>query len=158
MNLFVTLEEFSVYNIVTYYTVKIEEEDLTETEKFLDRYYGNILYKEDYDYIVNFLQELGDTRGAQKKYFRFENSGDALPPSWIENELRLYCIRLTDEIVILGNGGLKTSDTAQGSPDCKPKFDLINKIGRELDRCLGRGEITILDNKLYGDLEFYINI
>jgi hypothetical protein len=53
------------------------------------------------------------------------------------------------------NGSLKTADTAQNSPDCKFKFNLMNRLGRELDKSLGRRELTVLDNKIYG--EFFIS-
>jgi len=38
--------------------------------------------------------------------------------------LQLYCVRLSDEVVILANGGLKTGRTVRISPICWLSSDL----------------------------------
>ena len=62
------------------------------------------------------------SNGALERYFRREgkmsDSVVALPV--LKSKLRLYCLRLTDKILILGNGDIKRSrtyeedDTLQG--------------------------------------------
>lgn len=62
--------------------------------------------------------------GALEDFFRFENAAQALPPSGtyqVEDlyinfgnfPLRLYCLRISETLVVLFNGGEKTADTAQ---------------------------------------------
>ncbi len=68
---------------------------------------------------------VGDEYGAKTDFFRFENAAQALPPRGtykVENlyinfgnfPLRLYCLRISETLVVLFNGGEKTADTAQG--------------------------------------------
>lgn len=63
--------------------------------------------------------------GALKVFFRFENAAQAIPPSgtykvediyinYANFPLRLYCLRISETLVVLFNGGEKTADTAQG--------------------------------------------
>ncbi len=69
--------------------------------------------------------KIGDELGALEDFFRFENAAHALPPSGtyrVEDlsinfgnfPLRLYCLRLSETLVVLFNGGEKTANTAQG--------------------------------------------
>src|SRR5690606_11476552 len=63
--------------------------------------------------------------GALEDFFRFENAAQALPPSGTHKvedlyinfgnfPLRLYCLRISETLVVLFNCGKKTADTAQG--------------------------------------------
>jgi len=65
-------------------------------------------YSEDYSRIAAVVSRIART-GAQERYFRREgkmkDSVVALPV--LASKLRLYCLRLSDKILILGNGGVK---------------------------------------------------
>lgn len=75
-------------------------------------------FKDDAEYnpdlmrIVEFISKIAD-RGAFERYFRpegrYNDSVCALPV--IKSKLRLYCLRLSDKILILGNGGIKSTRT-----------------------------------------------
>lgn len=69
-------------------------------------------------------RKIGDEMGALEDFFRFENSAQALPPLGtykVENisvnygnfPLRLYCLRISGSLLVLFNGGEKTSASAQ---------------------------------------------
>lgn len=158
MNRIILIKEFKRFKKVTFYTLRYEESNISETDKFLDRFMNNTDFKEDFDDILNYIEEIGE-RGAEAKYFRFEGKAEALPPKWSQNKLRLYCIRLTDNIVILANGGIKSSQTAQDSKDLSMKFHFANKAAKELTECIMTGQIKINHEKriLEGEeLELYI--
>jgi hypothetical protein len=109
----------------TFYTVRWDDATESETDKFFSKF--------ENDPRLNWaLQELsvlltkviGNKTGALDDYFRFENEAQALPPkrevavdsitlNYNEFPLRLYCLRVTEEIVVLFNGGEKTSQSAQ---------------------------------------------
>src|SRR4051812_40435345 len=117
------LEIFYEYDYVTYYTVRLfdgddEPEELSETDKFYERFDdpANDKYDE-FNKIVEVIDATGNyENGAEDCLFRFEDAAHALPSprnsakkileiEIIENsELRLYCVRLTNRVVILING------------------------------------------------------
>lgn len=75
--------------------------------------------------------------GSTEDYFRSERSAEALPPHWAKFKdsdgitdfgLRLYCIRVSAEILILLNGDRKTTQSPLDCSKCKPHFEFANKI------------------------------
>ncbi len=87
--------------------------------------------------INKFIQQIGKYYGAQDRYFKREGFAERLPPPthrFFESDgetdfgLRLYCIKISDKIVILLNGDKKTTQKVQHCPNCKPHFDFANTI------------------------------
>lgn len=99
-----------------------------ETDKFLLKYSQDPIYKEDVQILLSFINDsIGEDHGAIDELFnRHENEVTGLPskgkislgeftyhyPSF---SLRLYALKITDEIVILFNGGIKDGITNQTS-------------------------------------------
>lgn len=118
------------------------------------------------------IESIGNTYGAQEALFnRFENDAKALPPSGTisVNEikfkydgfpLRLYCMALSEDIVILFNGGIKQSRSVQESKDIiTVKFYEANQFARRIQTALNEYEIFIDGRTLkkYDDsLEIYL--
>jgi hypothetical protein len=112
--------------ICTFYTVRWEDAEFSETDKFFVKYENNSTFKRPLQELAKFIsKKIGDEMGALEDFFRFENVAQALPPSGtykVEDiyinygnfPLRLYCLRISETLVILFNGGEKTADTAQG--------------------------------------------
>lgn len=114
-------------SLVTFYTVRMEGATYSEMEKFIRKFENDTDNETYFDQVMSILLDyIGEHRGAVSEIFnRHENAASALPPyGRIAHELgyggtdfplRLYCLRLTDKIVVLFNGGLKTSNAAQDS-------------------------------------------
>ena len=70
--------------------------------------------------IVGFIDRIADI-GALERFIRPEDKmGDnvcALPV--VSSKLRLYCLRLSDKILILGNGGVKKTRTYNENDELK---------------------------------------
>lgn len=138
-------------NAVHYYTVKREDSAATETDEFFSRLenadYGepNVDYADELNKLVDWLQEIGEHRGAKKHYFRHEGAAAALPPpgrylselGHHDLHIRLYCYRISDKLVVLVNGDFKTPGplTAQECPRVRPYFEQARRIAAALDRC-----------------------
>lgn len=144
---------------VTYYTVRWDGAEETETNKFVLRFANSEDFRPFYQQIAALLVDIGTRKGARKHYFsRHEDAATALPPkgtfevngieiNFHENPLRLYCIRLNDSMVVLFNGGLKTAQTAQASEDLARKFRDAQHFARMiwegvLDKTIIMDEIT----------------
>lgn len=141
---------------VTFYSLQKEDKEKTETALFLERYEHDAKYSEEFGALANIILEIGN-RGAFARYFRHEREAHALPPKFLySNRLRLYCIRITDNIVILGGGCAKETRTAQESADCKGPFTFMNQVSRAITRSIREGDLWISGDRLGGDLTIEI--
>jgi hypothetical protein len=89
------------------------------------KYENDNVFQRPLQELAKFIsKKIGDEMGALEDFFRFENTAQALPPSGtykVEDlyinygnfPLRLYCLRISETLVVLFNGGEKTADTAQ---------------------------------------------
>lgn len=77
-----------------------------------------------------------------------------IPPP--KSKLRLYCLHVSEQIVILGNGGKKTSQKVKDSPDAFPHFELMNHFATIFHHKKRSGKIIVDGSVLKGDLTFYI--
>ena len=162
MNIFATIEELDelCFEKVTYYSVIFESKKHNEFEDFILRHEKLTKIEEELADLSAWIEEIGATIGALPNYFRHEQKADALPPpscfleiEYIEN-LRLYCMRVTKNIVFLFNGGIKTKnvDTAQECPIVKKYFDQANQLVNAID-CLIRDKEIIVNHQSH-KLEF----
>jgi len=161
---------------VAFYTIRIEDEVLTETEKFYQRFLENENYADysaDFRSIVTWIELIGNEFGALEYFFRPENSAYALPPKEritrrytmgknidiIErNRLRLYCIWISESVVILLNGGIKEAqkNSDKGAENIQSHFRLANKIGKIILEKIIEDELSHSFKNLEGDFTFYI--
>lgn len=110
---------------------------------------------EDFQTIIKIISKIGET-WVLERYFRPENRAKAIPI--YSSKLRLYGVRLSDHLLILGNGGIKTSQKVDNSPDCYPKFRLMNEIDKVLRMSIKEKNTSISNNKLGGRLKFKTNL
>lgn len=115
---------------VTFYSVRWEDAALCEMDKFLLRIGSMPGLKRPLQELVSLILDvIGNTHGAQPEFFnRFENRVTALPPkdsfevsqiglTYAGFPLRLYCLALSESVVVLFNGGVKNTRTVQESAD-----------------------------------------
>lgn len=141
------------------YSIRFEGSEYSEIEKFVLNFSEISEYKEDLDVILAWLENIA-TRGALERYFRPESSYGsgvkAIPIS--TNNLRLYCIRLSDNILIVGNGGVKDVDKWQNSSQLSPMVKLLEDTEKYIKYRLRNGSIYIGDNnEIIGNLTFTRN-
>lgn len=160
---------------VTFYTVWKEGAGLSETDKFLEKYENDEKYAEELDQLVQLvLVTIGDDFGALSSFFnRVKNDIVGLPHKGKLNikelsfhfpdfPFRLYALRVLDreDLVVLFNGGLKTSRTDQESPDLSLKFKEAQLFAAQIEKALLSGDILIDEEKRKltdadGNNEFY---
>ena len=145
-------------SLVTFYTVRQEASDLSETDKFMQKYRGHEQYGPALQELTSLLFEsIGEQFGAHPSFFsRAENRATALPPSkarighitfnYPQFSLRLLCYRISENLVILFNGGPKTAATAQQSEDLNMSFIQANDFARRIQEALDDGMIILDDN------------
>lgn len=149
------LELFEENDNLNLYTIRLKDEKLTEFEKFLDKFPDDCEYKEDIDIIISWIEKITE-KGALSRYFKPEGKyGDGVGAIPIEtNNIRLYCLRLSDKILILGNGGIKDADTWQDSPTLRPFVELLIDTSRFINTRRQKGNIQLNDKTIAGNLNF----
>lgn len=165
MNTFALEIWYDEGNICTFYSVRFFSENGTpfETDKFFDKYAvsGNPFEEEAFQLFRLITESIGNIYGATDDFFdRAENKAQALPPrpkKWVEEikelginfPLRLYCYRVTEQIVILFNGGIKDANTAQESKSLSMKYYEAQSFVKEIEEALQSEMITITDDNRY---------
>ena len=104
-----SIELIEEYDKVTFYSIHLSDFELSEFEGFFDKFPVGCEYDEDIDVIVSWLDRIAE-RDALERYFRPEGrygDGVGVIPIEIGNKIRLYCLRLSDKVLVFGNGGVK---------------------------------------------------
>ncbi len=112
----------------TFYTVQWQDEEENETDKFFHKYEYDATYRDSVQQLLSFvLFGIGEDNGAVDILFnRFENEVTGLPVQgkirlgellyhYPNFPLRLYALKITEQIVVLFNGGIKDGPTNQTS-------------------------------------------
>lgn len=145
-------------NVCTFYTVRWEDAEFSETDKFFQKYENDSSLKRSIQELASFIsKKIGNEMGAMEDFFRFENTAQALPPAGtykVEDiyinygnfPLRLYCLRISETLVVLFNGGEKTSDKAQ-SGNTSMAFHEANYFAKRILDALINKDIFITNNQ-----------
>lgn len=133
----------------TMYTIQFLSDDRSEFEKFISKFRQDAELNPDFQAIMRFVEQILEN-GALERYFRREgkmnDSVVALPV--LKSKLRLYCLRLTDKILILGNGGVKQSRTYEEDDTLRGYVIDLQKFERLLKQEIRSGNVEITENKI----------
>ena len=134
---------------VSFYSISFQMDRTTEFERFLSKFEEEAEFNEDYQRILAALEIILD-RGALERYFRPEGSiNDNLCAIPIESgNIRLFCLRISDQILILGNGDKKTTRTYQEDRRLLGYALDLQKFDRLLKKDLEDGVVTIEERTL----------
>ncbi|MCE2743678.1 MAG: hypothetical protein LW701_08945 [Fluviicola sp.] len=156
----VIIDEYDSGKACKFYSCFLGNETQCEFDKFIDRVDSdgkNI----ELEKLVTILNDgILEKNGAIERYFRLEGKRSdricALPV--LASKLRLYCIRISDVILIIGNGGVKTTDTYQNDTHLNKCVETLQKIDYELKKLEQEG-IILYRNKTILDfpVELFIN-
>lgn len=141
---------------VTFYTVRWQDSEFSETDKFFDKH-DKIDPEAAQKLLSLLIDAIGTDHGAVDAFFnRSEDGVFGLPPKgqltvdeitfyYPHFPLRLYALRIhnREDLVVLFNGGIKTSQTNQDSRDLNLKFREAVAFGRRIEQALMEGMIVI---------------
>lgn len=111
----------------------------------------NAEYNSDYQRIIAALQVILD-KGALERFFRPEGKmNDNVHAIPIEGgKLRLYCLRISEQIVILGNGGFKNTKSYQEDPKLYGYVLDLQRFEKILKENIDKGYISVDEKELHG--------
>ena len=137
--------------IVTMYTLQFSGEELSEYEKFVHRFKNSAQLQRDYQMIIYALSKIAN-KGALERYFRPEGKMNddvcALPVD--SGKLRLYCLRLSDKILVIGNGGFKATKTYEESEELLGYVIDLQKFDALIKKGISDGSLTISETEIEG--------
>ncbi len=154
-----TIELVEEYDAVNFYSIHLDEEELSELERFFEKFPVGCEYDDEIDIIIAWLDKIGEN-GALERYFRPEGrygDGVGVIPIDVGNKLRLYCLRISDKILVFGNGGIKDADSWQNSGTLAPYVEMLIDTSRFIISRIRDGKIILVDKDLVGDLKFTRN-
>lgn len=153
MKRYFEIKPYVSYAKTQFYTIEEIGKGVNETDEFFIRFKDNLDYQKDIETIKYWIQKIGKESGALERSFRPEKAAGAIPIT--VSKLRLYCYRISDELVILGNGGIKSSQPVQKSPDAFPHFETMNTVAFVVQMKLENGRLKIIGKNISGDLTFF---
>lgn len=150
------IELIEEHDHVNFYSIHLEEEELSELERFFEKFPEGCAYDDEIDTFIAWLDKIGEN-GALERYFRPEGKygdGVGVIPIDIGNKLRLYCLRVSDKILIFGNGGIKDANSWQNSETLAPYVEMLIDTSRFVASRIKDGKIILVDKELIGNLNF----
>ena len=131
------------------FSICFDGSEVSEFEKFLNEFKDNATYNKDFNVILLALSKIID-KGALERFFRNEGRmNDNVKALAIDSrKLRLYCLRISDQILILGNGGVKTTRTYQEDSRLSGYVMDLQTFDKVLLKAQKSGKVTIEKNMI----------
>ena len=152
------IELVEEYENINFYSIRMENEELTEMEAFFEKFPLGCEYDEEIDVIISWIDKIAE-KGALERYFRPEGhygDGVGVIPIDVGNKVRLYCLRLSDKILVFGNGGVKDAATWEESEELAPYVKLLIDTSRFIASRISDGSIVLVDKEIVGNLNFIL--
>jgi len=145
----VTLKTIEQNDNVGMFSICFDGNEESEFERFLNEFKDNATLNKDFNVILLALSKIID-KGALERFFRNEGKmSDNVKALAIDShKLRLYCLRISDQILILGNGGVKTTRTYQEDDKISGYVMDFQTFDRVLLNAQKSGKVTIEKNMI----------
>ena len=138
-------------NAVGLFSITFEGGNLTEFRKFIEKFKDDAVRSKELNAILNEIGRI-EQNGALERYFRYEGKmGDhvmALPA--LRSGLRLYCLRMSESVLIVGNGGVKNTQTYEQDPELNGYVINLQKLDALLREDIRKGIVVIEATEIYG--------
>lgn len=118
------------------YGIRFVGENMSEFEKFCDTYSVDtkVTISTNFHHIIAYIENIVKRGRALERDFRQEGTMKdrlcALPTEY--GKLRLFCLRISEHVLILGNGGIKTTRTYQESPILKEYAEVLQRVDKHI--------------------------
>lgn len=142
------------------YSIFVDNEQETLFERFLSE--NKISFKHEIINILERIRTINSITGARENYFKLDEGkpGDGICALFDlpDSNLRLYCIRYGNSLIILGGGGEKKKSVKalQEVEKLKTENYILRKISAEIAKRIRQREITFSEDgtEITGELEF----
>ena len=128
---------------VSIYSPKYDGESQSEFEKFLsaNKNHNDPQLKLFFDAIISAIDKIQEC-GARENLFRPEGGRVKAIPLFISinridktiGKIRLYCLRYSDRVLIIGNGGVSTAGRYEDDPIQRGYVEDLREIDQQIKR------------------------
>lgn len=89
------------------FSIIFEGDSQTEFRKFIEKFKDDAVRNKELNVILTQIGRI-QQNGALERYFRYEGkmSDHVMALPVLQSSLRLYCLRMSDSVLIVGNGGI----------------------------------------------------
>lgn len=141
------------------FTIIFEGESQSEFVKFVNKFKDDAVRKNELRIILNQIDTMLQ-KGIEERRFRPEgrmSDGVGALPVY-KSGLRLYCLRLSDSVLIVGNGGVKSTKTYDEDEDLNGYVISLQKLDGLLKSDIENGVVRIEKTQIIGvdDVEYDI--
>lgn len=136
---------------VSLYSICFDGNAISEYETFVQKFKDDATLNTDYKNIILALEKIVAV-GAFERFFRPEGKmSDRVAALSIDSrKLRLYCLRISDQILIVGNGGQKDTRTYEESAELSGYVMDLQAFDKMLAEAQKAGTVTIEKNVITG--------
>ena len=136
---------------VSLYSICFDGNAISEYEAFVQKFKDDAKLNTDYKNIILALEKIVAV-GAFERFFRPEGKmSDRVAALSIDSrKLRLYCLRISDQILIVGNGGRKDTRTYEESSELSGYVIDLQIFDKILTEAQKEGSVTIEKNVITG--------
>lgn len=136
---------------VSLYSICFDGNAISEYETFVQKFKDDATLNTDYKNIILALEKIVAV-GAFERFFRPEGKmSDRVAALSIDSrKLRLYCLRISDQILIVGNGGRKDTRTYEESSELSGYVMDLQAFDKMLVEAQKAGSVTIEKNVITG--------
>ena len=147
----VTLKTLEQTDNVSLYSICFNGNAISEYEAFVKKFKDDATLNNDYKNILLALEKIIAV-GAFERFFRPEGKmKDRVAALSLDSQmLRLYCLRISDQILIIGNGGKKNTRTYEESAELSGYVMDLQEFDKILTEAQMDGSITIEKNIITG--------
>lgn len=134
------------------FSLVFENEAYSEFEKFIEKFKNEADVSRDLNVILSYIERMINGAGFIERYFRPEGKMKdnvcALPV--VSGKLRLYCLRLSDSILIAGGGGRKNTRTYDEDSNLSGYVISLQKLDELIKVEVKKGNIVIESGVING--------
>ena len=155
------------YSKVSFYSVQIVGNPLSEFGDFMNKMKQNEKDWRQAGLLNTLIRNIGKLYGAKDQWFRSEGRAEGLPHAtfrFFDSDgetdfgLRLYCLVLSEQVVILLNGDRKTTQSIKHCPNCYPHFQFANKLSDAIHNAFKMDLIVLEGKDIMTEDDFVIRI
>ena len=134
------------------FTIIFKGENQSEFDKFIEKFRNDAIRNKDLRTILNQIELMMNAGAFLERRFRPEGKMSdhvsALPV--FKNSLRLYCLRMSDSVLIVGNGGVKNTKTYEENDDLNGYVISLQKLDTLLKAEIKAGIVQIEKTEIVG--------
>lgn len=138
-------------NSVGLFSITFEGNDYSEFRKFIEKFKDDAVRNKELNVILTQIDRI-QKNGALERYFRYEGKMSdhvmALPA--YQSGLRLYCLRMSDSVLIIGNGGVKDTRTYNEDTELSGYVINLQKLDELLREDIEKGIVVIESTDIHG--------